>query len=94
MPVHKLYCDSRAAKEGNPSDWSWQPDRPILIQKKCRAFIDAVHIPVTWGTITPTNQNLYVTEELPFFTVLASANKVYLTEDLMNANNSNHPCFR
>ena len=83
MPVHKLYCDSRAAKEGTPSDWTWQPDRPLLIQKKSRAFVDAVHLPVTWGTITATNNQMYVTEELPFFTVLASADKVYLTEDLI-----------
>ena len=78
MP-HKLFIDSRAAVEGGPSDFTWQPERPIYVGK-CRAFIDAVHMPVSWGTVTDTNQNLYITEELPLLTVLNGAHKVYLKE--------------
>ena len=79
--VHKLYIDSRAAKEGDASDFVWAPDRPISVGK-CRAFLDAVHMPVSWGTITETNKYFYIAEELPFLTVLASASKVYLRETI------------
>ena len=77
--VHKLYVDSRAAAEGGPNDFAWTPNRPISIPK-CRAFVDSVHMQVIWGTITATNQYLYVAEELPLLTVLNSCNKVYLEE--------------
>jgi len=79
--VHKLYIDSRAAKEGDASDFVWAPDRPISVGK-CRAFLDAVHMPVSWGTITATNKFMYVAEELPLLTVLATAGKVYLRETI------------
>ena len=79
--VRKLFIDSRAAKEGNPSDFVWAPDRPISVGK-CRAFLDAVHMPVSWGTITETNKFTYVAEELPLLTVLATASKVYLRETI------------
>ena len=75
MTVHKIYVDSRAAKEGTASDFVWAPDRPLSVDK-CRAFIDSVHMPITWGTITDYNKFLYVAEELPFLTVLPSAGKV------------------
>jgi len=78
--VHKLFIDSRAAKEGNPSDFVWAPDRPVSVGK-CRAFLDAVHMPVTWGTITDTNKYLYIAEEMPAFTVLPTQTKVYLREN-------------
>ena len=84
MTVHKLYCDSRARKEGTHSDWVWQPDRPIGITEKARAFIDSVHLPVVWETITETNKYLYATETLPFLTVLNSTNKLYLLENGTN----------
>lgn len=84
MSVHKLYCDSRARKEGTHSDWVWQPDRPIGITEKARAFIDSVHLPVVWETITDNNKFLYLTESLPFLTVLPTNNKLYLIE---NGNN-------
>lgn len=74
--VH-VYVDSRAAREGNASDFVWAPDRPLSIGR-CRAFIDAVHMPVTWGTVTPYNKYVYVAEELLLLTVLATANKMYL----------------
>ncbi len=79
MPVHKLYCDSRAAVEGTPSDWLWQPPRAIFVGK-CRAFIDAVHMGVTWGSVVESNKNMYVAEELPFLTVLATQNRIYFRE--------------
>jgi len=77
--VHKVYVDSRAAKEGNASDFVWAPDRPLSIGRS-RAYIDAVHMPVTWGTVTPYNRYVYVAEELLLLTVLATANKMYLRE--------------
>ena len=78
--VHKLFIDSRAAKEGNPSDFVWAPDRPVSVGK-CRAFLDAVHMPVTWGTITDTNKYMYIAEEMTAFTVLPTQTKVYLREN-------------
>ena len=79
--VHKLYIDSRAAKEGDAGDFVWAPDRPISVGK-CRAFLDAVHMPVSWGTIVETNRFMYIAEELPFLTVLPTASKVYLRETI------------
>jgi hypothetical protein len=78
MP-HKLFIDSRAAKQGEPGDFVWSPDRPISVNK-CRAFIDAVHMANTWGTITANNQFMYLAEELPLVTVLPTATKIYLRE--------------
>ena len=80
MGVHKIYVDSRAAKEGTASDFVWAPDRPLSIGN-CRAFIDSVHMPITWGTITGYNKFLYVAEEMPAFTVLPTQAKVYLREN-------------
>ena len=78
--VHKLYCDSRARKEGDHASWTWQPDRPIFVPK-CRAFIDSVHLPVAWKTIGAGNQYLYVTETLSLLPViLAVSDKVYVEE--------------
>jgi hypothetical protein len=79
MPVHKLYVDSRAAVEGDPSDWLWQPARSIHVNK-CRAFIDSVHMGVDFGTVVETNQNLFVSEELPLLTVLSQNDRVYFRE--------------
>ena len=73
--VHKLYCDSRARKEGDHSSWTWQPDRPIFVPR-CRAFIDSVHMPVAWDTIGEGNQYLYVTEMMSLMTVLIGIDKV------------------
>ena len=77
--VRKLYIDSRARKAGTHGDFIWQPDRPILVEK-CRAFIDSVHLPNVCGSITATNQYIYVTEQQANFTVLANQNKIYLSE--------------
>ena len=79
--VHKLYVDSRASVEGTPSDFVWSPDRPIAVPK-CRAFVDSVHMQVIWGTITASNQFMYVAEELSLLTVLTSCSKVYLEETI------------
>ena len=79
--VHKLYIDSRARKVGTNSDFEWQPDRPMLINK-CRAFVDSCHIPNLFPTFTETNRYLYVSEERPDFTVLANQNKIYLQETI------------
>ena len=77
--VGKLYIDSRARKAGTNSDFIWQADRPIMVEK-CKCFIDSVHIPNIFGTITSTNQNIYITEEQANFTVLANQNKIYNSE--------------
>ena len=77
--VRKLYIDSRAKKAGTNSDFIWQADRPIMVEK-CRCFIDSVHIPNVFGTITSTNQNIYITEQQANFTVLANQNKIYISE--------------
>ena len=80
MTVHKIYVDSRAAAEGDASDFVWAPDRPLSVGK-CRAFIDSVHMPITWGSITDYNKFLYVAEEMPAFTILPTQAKVYLREN-------------
>ena len=77
--VRKLYIDSRARKVGTHSDFTWQADRPIMAEK-CRCFIDSVHIPNFFGTITQTNQYLYITEEQANFTVLANRNTISISE--------------
>ena len=79
--VHKLYLDSRAAKERSHghADFVWAPDRPLVIEK-CRGFIDSVHMPQSFGSIGPQNANTYVAEQQPDFTVLTGLNKVYLQE--------------
>ena len=78
--VHKVFVDSRAAKEGTDGDFVWAPDRPLSVGR-CRAFIDSVHMPVSWGTIVETNKYMYVAEEMPAFTVLPTQAKVYLREN-------------
>ena len=79
--VHKLYLDSRAAKERSHghADFVWTPDRPLVIEK-CRGFIDSVHMPQSFGSIGSQNANTYVAEQQPDFTVLTGLNKVYLQE--------------
>ena len=77
--VHKLYCDSRARKEGDHASWTWQPDRPIFVPR-CRAFIDSVHMPVAWDTIGVGNQYLHVTEMLSLMTVMTGIDKVYVED--------------
>ena len=77
--VRKLYIDSRARKARTTSDFIWQADRPIMVEE-CRCFIDSVHIPNVFGTITQTNQNIYITEQQANFTVLANQNKIYISE--------------
>ena len=78
--VHKLFVDSRAAKEGTASDFVWAPDRPVSVGK-CRCYLDAVHMPSVWGTFTENNKYMYVAEEMPAFTVLPTQAKVYLREN-------------
>jgi hypothetical protein len=79
--VHKLYLDSRAAKERSHghADFIWTPDRPLVVDR-CRAFIDSVHIPQSFGSIGAHNANTYIAEEQADFTVLAGQNKVYIQE--------------
>ena len=79
MPVHKLYVDSRSAVEGDPSDWLWQPSRSIHVGK-CRAFIDSVHMGVTFGSVVESNRNIYVSEELPLLSVLSQSARIYFRE--------------
>ncbi len=82
--VHKVFIDSSAAKEGSPSDFIWQPERPICVPK-CRAFIDVVQMFVSRGTVKSTNQYMYVAEELPLLTVPLAARKVHLMEQAADA---------
>ena len=79
--VHKLYLDSRAAvtRENGHADFTWTPTRPIYVENS-RAFIDSVHIPNSFGGISATNNNTYVAEFTPDFTVLANQNKLYIRE--------------
>jgi hypothetical protein len=81
MPVHKLYIDSRAkiGTSSSHSNFTWQAPNAIQIED-CRAYIDSVHLPVTWGTIHSNNQHLFVSEQLDSWTVTATQNKVYLYE--------------
>ena len=84
--VHKLYLDSRAAKvrSHGHAEFTWCPDRPLIVDD-CRCFIDAVHIPQTFGSIGTHNAHTYVAEEQPDFTVLAGMNRVYLRETVAGA---------
>ena len=77
--VRKLYIDARAKKEGTYGDFTWQSDRPLLVEK-CRAFIDSVHIPNVFGCINSTNQYVYLTEEQADYTILSGLDKLYLNE--------------
>ena len=79
--VHKLYLDSRAAKQRSHghADFIWTPDRPLVVDR-CRAFIDSVHIPQSFNSVTSLNSNTYIAEEQANFTVLANQNKVYIQE--------------
>ena len=86
MQVHKLYVDSRARKEGSHADFSWQPDRPILVETS-RAFIDSVHLPVVWDTIGADNNKIYVSEQLPLLTAANGINKLYLLETTSGGTN-------
>ena len=79
--THKIYVDSRARV--NPattthSKFVWQAPRSISVPA-CRAFIDSVHIPVTWGTFHGQNQHVYLSEQADAWAVGAS-NKLYLYE--------------
>ena len=86
------YTDSRAAVEGTPSDWLWQPPRAIFVGK-CRAFIDAVHMGVTWGSVVESNKNMYIAEELPLLTVLATQNRIYFREGVTELIAVIHPRY-
>ena len=79
--THKLYLDSRAAKERSHghADFVWAPDRPLMVDK-CRGFIDSVHIPQAFGSIGSHNANTYIAEEQNDFVVLAGQTKVYVQE--------------
>ena len=77
--VHKLFCDSRARKDGDHAAWSWQPSRPVFVPKS-RAFIDTVSMPVAWETIGEDNQYMYVTENQTLMKVLTGQGKVYVQE--------------
>jgi len=37
---------------------------------------------VTWGSVVESNKNMYIAEELPFLTVLATQNRIYFREGL------------
>ncbi len=86
MGVHKLYCDSRAKKEGSHADWTWQPDRPIHVESS-RAFVDSVHLPVVWETLGQDNNVMYVSEQLPLLTVASGINTLYLLETTASGTN-------
>ena len=77
--VHKLFCDSRARKDGDHASWSWQPSRPVSVPKS-RCFIDSVSLPVAWETVGEDNRYLYVTENQTLMKVLAGQGKVYVQE--------------
>ena len=79
--THKIYVDSRARV--NPGSTShnkfvWQAPRSISVPK-CRAFIDSVHLPVSWGTFYSQNQHIYISEQADAWAV-GAANKLYLYE--------------
>ena len=52
--------------------------------EKSRAFVDAVHLPCVWPTLSDDNNVLYVQEDLPLLTVSSSTNKLYLVENDTN----------
>jgi hypothetical protein len=84
MPVHKLYCDTRQRIRpdlNNHADCTIQLPRTIEVPD-CKAFVDSFHISNLFQTIHENNKYLYVAEELPFLTVQATTNKIYVLEEI------------
>ena len=79
--THKIYVDSRARQlpaTTSHNKFVWQAPRSISVPN-CRAFIDSVHLPVSWGTFHSQNQHIYISEQADAWAV-GSANKLYLYE--------------
>ena len=84
MPIHKLYIDSRRRVRpdlNSHTDFSIQLPRTIEVPDS-RAFVDSVHISNIFETIHENNRNIYVAEEVPLRPVLATANKLYVLEEI------------
>ncbi len=77
----KFFIDSRARRSGTHSDFVWQCDRPMMIDRG-KAYIDSVHVPQVFGSINATNPYFYVTEEQSDFDVIPGQNKLYITEEV------------
>ena len=60
MP-HKLYVDSRKRVSGSHSEFDFQLPIPIQVPKS-RCYVDAVHLPNLFPSITAHNRHLYVEE--------------------------------
>ena len=79
--THKIYIDSRARQRPGTTSHNkfvWQAPRSISVPN-CRAFIDSVHLPVSWGTFHAQNQYIYISEQADAWSV-GSNNKLYLYE--------------
>ena len=60
MP-HKIYVDSRKRVSGSHSEFDYQLPNPIQVPKS-RCFVDSVHIPNIFPTITAHSRFIYIEE--------------------------------
>ena len=76
MP-HKIYVDSRKKINGSHSQFDYQLPNPIQVPK-ARCFVDSVHIPNIFPTITAHSKFIYLQE----FSIsnVSTKRKVALTE--------------
>ena len=59
--VRKIFVDSRFRDSGTNSNFQFTLSSPVL-HPKCRAYIDDIHIPNTFYTITNNNKYIYIEE--------------------------------
>ena len=64
LSVRKLYIDSRYRATGTASNFEYELPETIELPKNTRAFITEFTGVNGWDTVNPTNNKLYVVEEL------------------------------
>ena len=68
LSVRKLYIDSRYRATGTASNFEYELPETIELPKNTRAFITEFTGVNGWDTVNPTNNKLYVVEELDIAT--------------------------
>ena len=64
LSVRKLYIDSRYRATGTASNFEYELPETIELPKNTKAFITEFMGVNGWDTVNPTNNKLYIVEEL------------------------------
>ena len=89
MDRRKLYIDSRYRASGSPSNFEYELPETVELPKNTRAFITEFTSVNNWDTISQSNNQMYVVEELDIATqvprVLTITQNPYDTDRLRAA---------